>query len=642
MASIGHKSFASSQQSAANEEEISSLRDQLAKAQEELATAKKEASKAKQAQNKAESVLGEIHSEAAALRTQKENLSAEKKKNMQDLIDAKNEIQVLSQRKLEVEHNLRVSQFRENEATVFLRQFRRFYRRLLRNKAAQGTGSTSEITGKVPGVPDLNDLIDVDTLLLESGLIEEEELRDDAVVGTYRPSSQALLRSTSAAKKAAKEAAAMDKAASVPLGSAENLGSISEMSAGGGPTDSESQDEDGITGSVSAQSILAPNVSGRMSAQDIEVKQQSLQTPSGRLLSMREKDLERDLLQMTERCIELQIALNEEKANVDVLTNRTGSLSKKRLAQEAISLRQALDRKTHDLQAIIWKMNELHLINKTYNEKMANREQHVTYIEENLVDLQNTNRKIISDRQDAETRLRNELGDMKELVDSMTIPLWQFGEEGSSEQSLSSRVIIPIRGGPYPDGVNWKASPLPDITGYASDDMDGESRGSGDVKSKLPLHKKQPSTDSAVQSMEAGGAAVAAAAAVGSVAAASAAPDDKALNSSVRSRESADKSSHSAANGPLHVAANDSASPAHDKPDSGDDERVESFVGGRKPKYQHRRFVHKLGPSIRNGIVKEGKKKKSGEASGSMTSRSKSHSKSKRNSSKVQGRNESS
>lgn len=60
--------------------EVVALREELEKAQEELAAAKKEAFLANQARNKGESVLGEIQSEAAALRTQNENLSAEKKK----------------------------------------------------------------------------------------------------------------------------------------------------------------------------------------------------------------------------------------------------------------------------------------------------------------------------------------------------------------------------------------------------------------------------------------------------------------------------------------------------------------------------------------------------------------------------------
>ena len=60
-------------------------------------------------------------------------------------------------RKHEVKHNHRTSQFRENEAIVFLRQFlrqfRQFYCNVLKVKAGQGTGSiaaiTSEITKKV-------------------------------------------------------------------------------------------------------------------------------------------------------------------------------------------------------------------------------------------------------------------------------------------------------------------------------------------------------------------------------------------------------------------------------------------------------------------------------------------------------------
>ena len=608
--------------------EVTALREELEKAEEELAAAKKDAFLANQARNKAESVLGEIQSEAAALRTQNDNLSAEKKRNMQDLIDTKNEIQVLSQRKLEVEHNLRVSQFRENEATVFLRQFRRFYRRLLRNKAAQGTGSTGEITAKVPGVPDLNDLIDVDTLLLESGLIEEEELRDDALLGTYRPSSQALLRSTSAAKKAVKEAAALEKAGDGPVGAsiAESLGGIAESGGSAGNASGADGGEDvdeSLGDNVPVQSILSGNASDRLSALSITARQQALQTPSGRLISMREKDLERDLLQMTERCIELQISLNEEKANVDVLTNRTGSLSKKRLAQEAISLRQALDRKTHDLQAIIWKMNELHLINKTYNEKMTNREQHVTYLEENLVDLQNTNRRMISDQQDADTKLRSDLGEMKDLVETMTFPLWQFGE-GSSEHCLASRIIIPVRGGPYPDGVNWMASPKAEGVHESNDD--GEVR-----KSPTPLHNERPSVDDKKSAAD-----KSISVAYGSTTESSPpnrngdkVSDGTGLASEAKAVEAAGMNEAAVrAKPPFTTDENGSTKPLskdhlkHLEDGGGSD----SFIGGKDVSYPKRRFVHKLGPQIRNGVLKEGKKTKKSEGgsapSGSGTRRS--------------------
>ena len=44
----------------------------------------------------------------------------------------------------------------------------------------------------------------------------------------------------------------------------------------------------------------------------------------------------------------------------------------------------------------------------------------------------------------------------------------------------------------------------------------------------------------------------------------------------------------------------------------------ESFIGGKDVTYQQRRFVHKLGPQIRNGVLKEGKKKRA--EAGSVTS----------------------
>ena len=321
---------------------------------------------------------------------------------------------------------------------------------------------------------------------------------------------------------------------------------------------------------------------------------------------MREKDLERDLLQMTERCIELQIALNEEKANVDVLTNRTGSLSKKRLAQEAISLRQALDRKTHDLQAIIWKMNELHLINKTYNEKMTNREQHVTYLEENLVDLQNTNRRMISDQQDAETKLRSDLGEMKDLVETMTFPLWQFGE-GSAEHSLASRIIIPVRGGPYPDGVNWMASPK-------AEGVDGSNNDGEEVrKSPVLLHKERPSVDDKKSAADKSISVVNGSAAESSLSSRSGDKVSDGPASEAKAVEAVGMNEAAVrAKPPSTSDENGSTKPSSTEPPKHreDGGGSESFIGGKDVNYPKRRFVHKLGPQIRNGVLKEGKKKK--------------------------------
>jgi hypothetical protein len=121
-------------------------------------------------------------------------------------------------------------------------------------------------------------------------------------------------------------------------------------------------------------------------------------------------------------------------------------LNQRKLAQEAMTLRQQNERKSHDLKAIIWKMNELHLINKTFNEKMANRDQHVHYLEECLMDLQNTNRYLVMEKQSSDLKLRDELENLQILIDAMTIPLWQFGECGVTKRNLTSRIVLPVRG----------------------------------------------------------------------------------------------------------------------------------------------------------------------------------------------------
>ena len=58
----------------------------------------------------------------------------------------------------------------------------------------------------------------------------------------------------------------------------------------------------------------------------------------------------------------------KRRANVGILANHSGNSKIKTFAQELVKLNQELDKKTQDPQAIIWKMNELHHIDKMCNE----------------------------------------------------------------------------------------------------------------------------------------------------------------------------------------------------------------------------------------------------------------------------------
>jgi kinesin family protein 5 len=376
----------------------------------------KEQRVAKAAREKAESTMRDLQSEVTSLRSENEILTTEKDKMERDLNEAKTEIRLLSTRKVEIEHNFRTSQFRESEAAAFLRQFRSFYIRLLKSKAAQGNGDakliTEEVSRKIPGVPDLHDLIDMDTLMVESGLLERDEVGQDTRNAEYLPTKDALSRSaTGAAEAESKETEILKRMAA----------------------------KDSV-------SIVHRRESGQLASYRAKL----LETPAGKLAIQKEKELETELADLSKKCATLRTAASAEKAMVEALSGRQGAMSKMKTAQEMNTLRQELDRQTHDLQAIVWKMNELHLVNKTVDKKVENREQHVIYLEEHLVDLQTRNRRVVIERQEAEKKLREECADLRNQMDGLSVNLWQLGEP-STEKAPLWRLLVPFNSGEQQD-----------------------------------------------------------------------------------------------------------------------------------------------------------------------------------------------
>lgn len=370
----------------------------------------------KSARDKAESGMRDIKSEITALRRQKESITNEKLRMSRELHDANEEIKILSQRNVELENFLRTSQFREKEAVLFLRQFRTFYFRLLRSKAAQGSGTTKEITAdvslRIPGVSDLSDLLDVDKLMLESGLIEKSELGADTSAVDYEPSEFAQAKSEDQAKKTeAKEFELIHQ----------HFGSEIEA----------------------ARSAMNGGQTELSFGQLASYRQRLLESPAGKLAIQKEKELENDLDEMARKIVSLQNSVIAEKAMVEALSARQGAMGKMKAAQELSTIRQELERKTNDLHAIVWKMNELHLVNKTIDTKVESREQHVNYLEEHLVDLQTRNRRLVLDLQEMERRLRQENTLLQDRLDGMATQIWQLGD---SEALPLWRMVVPYSG----------------------------------------------------------------------------------------------------------------------------------------------------------------------------------------------------
>ena len=75
-------------------------------------------------------------------------------------------------------------------------------------------------------------------------------------------------------------------------------------------------------------------------------RQIQLHTPAGIATKIWQEQLEEDVFKMSRICIELQIALNEERQHIEFLSMQDRTKFKKEKADEAASLRKELKNKT--------------------------------------------------------------------------------------------------------------------------------------------------------------------------------------------------------------------------------------------------------------------------------------------------------
>jgi len=381
------------------------------------------------ARDRAESLLADIQSEIVVLRRQNDLLVQDKKTKDEELISSRKEVKLLTLRKSEVEHKLGITQYREKEAIMFLRHLRKLCWRLQKDTTKNTSTDISEITSSISGAPDLSGLVDIDCLLLEAGLIEKREILadDDDSIGDIYPSEDILINATADA----------------------DHGDLNYVSF---PSERARDFEDNqgtLEGQYMAQSnqnavvkvpffrpgkllkpagIMTKIADGPWPFQ--HGKKKLLGAPCEKSAALaaclsstpRERQLERDLRTVASKCVELQMLLNDEKATIDMLTNRNGSLSQKRLTQEAIALRKEKDRMMHNAKAATWKLQELHVVNKVLDKKAQESKQHVTFLEEGFQRLQETFRATALDSFEGDSQLREQINGLQSMVDALTVP----------------------------------------------------------------------------------------------------------------------------------------------------------------------------------------------------------------------------
>ena len=83
-------------------------------------------------------------------------------------------------------------------------------------------------------------------------------------------------------------------------------------------------------------------------------------------MTRREQELQRDLQNMANKCVDLQVELNETKLMMGSICNRSGDLQKKKLVQETLTLAKERDRMIHHAKAAAWKLQEVRKVGELF------------------------------------------------------------------------------------------------------------------------------------------------------------------------------------------------------------------------------------------------------------------------------------
>eukprot|EP00557_Chaetoceros_sp_GSL56_P003368 CAMPEP_0176501428 /NCGR_PEP_ID=MMETSP0200_2-20121128/14155_1 /TAXON_ID=947934 /ORGANISM="Chaetoceros sp., Strain GSL56" /LENGTH=1108 /DNA_ID=CAMNT_0017900313 /DNA_START=193 /DNA_END=3519 /DNA_ORIENTATION=+ len=409
------------------------------------------------AKNMAQNAIDVLQGECLILKKENDDILKAKKKHTLELIDAQNEIQILNQRKIEVEHQLHTSRFREKEAVEFLRHFRRFYHRLLANVNDQGSGALSDIVSHMIAAPDLSDLNDIDKFLVESGILEKNEIGQETETDRYRPSKKAMLNSSTEAShsKSIHSSHRRSKSSDFIL-QLENARSAIARSLSGQSmsglsstiktvaTSELSSSEKSSRDSLLPSSVEISHVrSKQKKTKSTSATERNTGTPASRFSEKCGDDMEKEVLNLTKRCIDLQTSLNNAEDLLDIANSKRKNHRKIQNGKEILELKEELRKKSADLEGALWKINELQFANQSSNNQLSQRDEQIAYLEDSLRSVQDKNWKMVSDQFEQEHKHRAEIERLNSIIDSLTMDMWQ---DGKSKLSLDSRIVVPFQG----------------------------------------------------------------------------------------------------------------------------------------------------------------------------------------------------
>jgi len=417
-----------------------------------------------QERNKAQDLVSDMRSELVVLRRQNELLVQDRRRREKIVAEANREVKYHKMQQADLTAKLEESRSKGTEAVVYLRHMRNLLWNLQKDVTEQRALEIQDITSCLSEeMPDLTGLVDFDTLLLNAGFIESREVHEDL--------DEEILKYT--------------------LGNNNNNGNGNGSSGGGGDDLEEKQGgEESVEGDVrSTYSIENDDTvhgsrrprpsqkwkfmeslgwghnkvmveAGGDSDNDELLFGGASSSRKGSQPSRRELEMKKDIQRLGNKCVDLQLLLNEEKANLETITTRNGSLHTKKLAQELLGLRHEKERLEHVAKATTWKLHEVHVVNNLLSEKTKTLQEQEIALEESLHKLQETFRTTVLDSLDADSQLRDQVNNFERMVDSLIGNYSQPLELDALARPVP-RLNAPVRGritGNDDDGANGGSS----------------------------------------------------------------------------------------------------------------------------------------------------------------------------------------
>lgn len=262
----------------------------------------------------------------------------------------------------------------ERDAVMFMRQYRKLSWRLQKDLTRDRSKEISSIASLLPGTPDLTGLVELDTLLLHAGFISQRDIGDadedeDDSLDEYlsEPTSSTFVDDTYVDfphKDYSHRSTDDDLGTGTTVNIHTDINNASKCS---------NQRRTGFKMRLNAiashlpfQSHQSPQSSfssKRSCPHDPPLENKSGDTAtndgncrtSQRVQHMHEKELRT----VAQKCVELQVLLNEEKSKLQALTTKGGNLNNKKLSQEVLSLMKERDEMIHNAKAAFWKLQEV-------------------------------------------------------------------------------------------------------------------------------------------------------------------------------------------------------------------------------------------------------------------------------------------